>query len=81
MTENGPVDIEIKDKTRLPVGKTASFFPRSIREIVNDHCDLHYDCWTKVPIEMKRILENHVKLRILLFMCIMPLATNNVTKF
>jgi hypothetical protein len=53
MAKNSPIDIEIKDKTHLLVGKTASFFPRSIWEIVNDHYDLHYDCWTKVSIEMK----------------------------
>ncbi len=81
MIEKGIVNIQINNKMRLPVGDKASFFPRSISEIINNHCDLYYDCWTEVPDEMKQVLKNHVKVQFPLFICSMPLVTNKVTNF
>lgn len=77
--KNGPVDIQIRDNMRMPVGTHATSWPRTISLVVYHHCDLHYENWTKVPNELKLMLENHVKVRLSLFMCIMALATNNMT--
>jgi hypothetical protein len=43
--------LQINNQECLLVGNNAPFFPRSISEIINDHCDLYYKCWTEVPFE------------------------------
>jgi hypothetical protein len=44
------------------------------------HRDLNYDYWSEVLSSMSLRLEDHVKVRISLFMYIISLATKNVTK-
>jgi hypothetical protein len=61
--KNGPITLEFEDEFRVPVGKNASLWSRMISTIVYNYCDLHYDCWTKVPTEVKRRLEEHVVVR------------------
>jgi hypothetical protein len=61
--KNGPITLEFEDEYRVPVGENASLWSRMISTIVYNYCDLHYDCWTKVPAEMKRRLEEHVVVR------------------
>ena len=47
---------------------------------MNHHCDLNYDCWSEVLASVRLRLEDRVKVRISLFMCIISLATKNVIK-
>jgi hypothetical protein len=59
--KNGPLTLVWKDDCKVPVGENAEAWSRIISRIVYDHCDLHYQSWTKVPKEIVRGLEERVK--------------------
>ena len=59
--KHSPLTLEWSDKYLEPVGKNAETWSRIISTIVYDHCDLHYDSWSKVPDVMVKSLEEHVK--------------------
>ena len=59
--KDGLITLEFDDKYRIPVGENAEVWSRIISKIVYDHCDLHYDSWSKVPDVMVKSLEEHVK--------------------
>lgn len=63
----GPALIQIQDGARLPVGENAISWPRKISEVLNHHCDLHHENWTSVPAGMKQMLENHIKVRLIVY--------------
>jgi hypothetical protein len=75
----GPISLLFEDECRVPFCKNSSFWSRKISEVVRHHCDLHYDRWYVVPASVKQTLKALVMVRLSLFMCIMSLATNNVT--
>jgi hypothetical protein len=83
LTKDGPIDIKFQGRERYPVGDNARFFSRLIGEVLSDHCDLHHDSWTEVPSEMVQILKKPCEgtKHGPLFVCIMPIVRNNVTKF
>jgi len=74
------ISLLFEDECQVPVGENSSFWSRKIYEVVKHHYDLHYDRWGMVPASVKRMLKALVMVRLSLFMFIMSLATNNVTK-
>ena len=61
--KDGPITLEFEDEYQVLAGENASLWLRMISKIVYNHYDLHYDCWTMVPTELKRILEECVVVR------------------
>ena len=59
--KNGPLTLEFKDDYKVPMGENAEAWSRIISRIVYDHCDLHYQSWSKVPKEMVKGLEQRAK--------------------
>ena len=57
----GPLTLEWSNECRVPVGDNAEAWSRIISLIVHNHCDLHYDSWSKVPDAMVKGLEERVK--------------------
>jgi hypothetical protein len=59
--KHGPLTLEFKDDCKVPVGENAEACLRIISKIIYNHCDLHYQSWKKVPDEMVKGFEEHVK--------------------
>lgn len=59
VAKHGPITLDIPARHRTPVGENASLFATKIGELVRNMCELHHDCWTEVPVDVKDALVNH----------------------
>jgi hypothetical protein len=59
--KNGPLDLNIPNRHRAPIGKNAAWFASKIEEIVCNMCELHHGEWKMVPTEEKAKLLCHAQ--------------------